>query len=500
MKNIKIFISSVQIEFSKERQNLYDYISTDALLGRFFEPFIFENLPALNVSAEKAYLTQVKKSDIYLGIFGKQYGKEDKEGISPTEHEYNLSCSVNKTRLIFISHQKATERHPKEQALISKIEQDVVRKKFSDISELRAAVYASLVNYLEEKEYLRTLPFDASICRNASLSDIDNEKIISFIEMAKTKRGFSLPVSTNPEKVLTHLHLLNNGSLTNAAVLLFGYQPQNHLVTAEIKCVQFHGNIIQKPIPAYQVYKGDIFQQVNQAVDFVLSRINVSVGTRETSIDAPVDYELPRFAVTEAIVNAVAHRDYTSTGGVQVMLFRDRLEIWNPGQLPQNLSLSKLKKPHGSFPANPLIAEPLFLAGYIEKIGTGILDMISSCHTLGLKEPEFRQEDVFKVILWREEIKTPQATPQVTLQATPQAEYIRRIVFVMTGDYSREKIQELLGLRDRKSFTENYLNPSINQGFIEMTLPEIPTSPKQRYRLTEEGNALQKELNQQKKK
>jgi len=63
---------------------------------------------------------------------------------------------------------------------------------------------------------------------------------------------------------------------------------------------------------------------------------------------------------TEAIVNAVAHKDYTSNASVQVMLFADRLEVWNPGELPPSLTPERLREPHPSIPHNPLIAEPLY--------------------------------------------------------------------------------------------------------------------------------------------
>ena len=134
----------------------------------------------------------------------------------------------------------------------------------------------------------------------------------------------------------------------------------------------------------------------------MLSRIDVSVGTREESIQVPIQYELPPAAVTEAIVNAVAHRDYTSNGSIQVMLFKDRLEIWNPGSLPYGLTTAKLRKPHSSIPANPLLAEPMYLAGFIERMGTGTGDIIRLCDEAGLKKaPEFLQEEIFKTILWR---------------------------------------------------------------------------------------------------
>ena len=115
-----------------------------------------------------------------------------------------------------------------------------------------------------------------------------------------------------------------------------------------------HGTEVAKPIPSYQVYKGTAFELVDQAVDFVLSKINRSIGTRAESVRAPRTYEIPVEVVTEAIVNAVAHRDYTENGSVQVMLFADRLEVRNPGRLPPLLTLEKLREAHRSVPGNPL--------------------------------------------------------------------------------------------------------------------------------------------------
>ncbi len=105
--------------------------------------------------------------------------------------------------------------------------------------------------------------------------------------------------------------------------------------------------------------------------------------------------------VTETIVNAVVHRDYLSTGSVQVMLFKDRLEVWNPGRLPKGMTVEKLNGEHASLPVNPLLANPVYLAGYIEQVGTGTNDVIDRCVELGLRKPEFRQDEDFMVTLWR---------------------------------------------------------------------------------------------------
>ena len=115
----------------------------------------------------------------------------------------------------------------------------------------------------------------------------------------------------------------------------------------------------------------------------MLSKINRAVGTRAKGPTAPATYELPKDAVAEAIINAIAHRDYTSNASVQVMLFADRLEVWNPGELPAPLTIEGLRKPHASIPHNPLIADPMFLATYAEKAGSGILDMIALCAEAG---------------------------------------------------------------------------------------------------------------------
>lgn len=402
MNKIRVFISSVQSEFAEERRILSHYMTSDALLGKFFEPFIFENVPAVNYSATSVYSNEVEHCDIYLGIFGKQYGFEDSEGVSPTEREFDLAGLYSKTRLVFLSNDVDTDRDLKERNLIQKAQQLVVRKRFASNLELKTAVYVSLIRYLEENEYIRTTPFDATLHTRAVIADLDSEKIAAFVGIASAKRGFPFSAESPSETILTHLNLMAQQRVTNAAILLFAKNPQQFFISSEIKCAHFHGTTITKPIPSYHVYKGDVFQLVNQAVDFVLSRIDVSVGTREESIQVPIQYELPPAAVTEAIVNAVAHRDYTSNGSIQVMLFKDRLEIWNPGSLPYGLTTAKLRKPHSSIPANPLLAEPMYLAGFIERMGTGTGDIIRLCDEAGLKKaPEFLQEEIFKTILWR---------------------------------------------------------------------------------------------------
>lgn len=285
--------------------------------------------------------------------------------------------------------------------------------------------------------------------------------------------------------------------LTNASLLLFAKKPQSFFITSEVKCAQFYGNEITKPIPAYQVYQGNIFELIEQAVSFVMSRINVRVGTREKRTDVAVKYELPLDAVREAIVNAITHRDYTSNGSVQVMLFRNRLEVWNPGALPFGLTLAKLLLPHPSIPTNPLLANPVYLAGYIERMGTGTRDIVSKCLELGLRQPEFHQNEEFRVTLWRKEetsgsvtIESGLSWDQVGTKLGLSWDQVKKVLNICLTDRSMVEIMEVVGVTNRTKFRIKYIAPLVEEGLLAMSIPDKANSPQQKYSTTQKGKLL----------
>ena len=512
----KVFISSVQSEFIYERQMLFDYLTSDALLGIYFDPFIFENVPALNTSPASVFLNEVENCDIYIGIFGSLYGYQDAEGISPTEREYVKATLLNKVRFVYVK--KTEQRELKEKLLVKKAESVIIRKGFSTYDELRTAIYASLINYLIENEYIRTSPFDATFHTEADITDLNEETIRDFVGMANRIRSFPFSKNSDINKVLTHLNLIKDKRVTNAALLLFNNRPQRYFISSEIRCAHFHGLTATKPIPSYKVYKGNVFEMIASAVDFVLSKLNLYTGDRSKNIQVEVQYDLPVAAVTEAIVNAVAHRDYSSNASVQVMLFPDRLEVLNPGRLPVGLTIEELYLTHRSIPVNPLLAESLYLYGIIERMGTGTGDILESCSKMGLKRPVFKQGSGFEVVLYRKSVNelmnskdipqvthqvTPQATPQVTHQATsletPQVTYqvtpqvtpqptpqVIKLLTIIENELSTAEILKALQLSDRKNVREAYISSALKMALIEPTYNN-PNHPKQKYRLTPAG-------------
>lgn len=399
----QLFVSSVQKELQAERYAVRDFVHTNDLLRQFFRVFLFEDLPPADLRADDIYLDEVAKSSIYVGIFGSDYGWEDDKGLSPTEKEFNEATRRKKRRLIFIKGRDDTGRHTKMKALIRRAGDVVVRRRFENNDQLLRLLYGSLIQYLQDHGLVAVRDFDAAPCNNATLRDISSRKLKWFIEKARAERNFALAMDTPRKKALTHLNLLSGKKPSQGAVLLFSETVEKHFPSADVTCLHFHGTRIQKPIPSQQVYKGTVFDVVDQTVDFIMARLARSIAPSGQSPDSDVAYEIPYEAVREAVINAVAHRNYASKSGVQVMLFADRLEVWNPGGLPEDLTVDQLRAPHSSVPRNRLLCEPLFLAHYIERAGTGTLDMIRLCVEAGLPEPEFRNEgERFITVIWRD--------------------------------------------------------------------------------------------------
>ena len=83
MNTLRIFSSSVQREFAQERKALRNFLRNSPLMRRCFDVFLFENVPASDRRPDALYLDEVRRSDLYVGLFGNDYGLEDADGISP---------------------------------------------------------------------------------------------------------------------------------------------------------------------------------------------------------------------------------------------------------------------------------------------------------------------------------------------------------------------------------------------------------------------------------
>jgi predicted HTH transcriptional regulator len=388
----KVFISSVQKELQAEREAVNKMVSEDALFSEYFTPYIFEaRKGAKSHSAKKEYTENAADCDVYIGIVGNEYGKKGKDGLSPVEREYNEA--KEKCVYILIKGKKDDGREKETIKFLKKIkdeDQGHCYKRFETMEELLEIVRHSLVDYLKIQGDIFKGNFEDRPVKDATLDDIDNEKIEWFIRTATAVKRLKLPAGSKPVDVLKHFELLHKGKPTIAAILLFGKKPQKYFRISEINCAHYPGVENVKPMISQHVYEGTLFDQVDNGAAFVLGAISRAVIQKPGRADFDRPFEIPEFVVEEAITNAIVHRNYAEAGSVQLGLFADRLDVWNPGTLMKGLSLEMLKQVHSSKPRNPKIAEVMFRAGYIQKQGTGIAEMMRKCREKGLPEPEFK--------------------------------------------------------------------------------------------------------------
>lgn len=171
------------------------------------------------------------------------------------------------------------------------------------------------------------------------------------------------------------------------------------------------------------------------------------------------------------------------------MLFTDRLEVWNPGGLPPSLTLEMLRKPHGSVPHNPLLAEPLYLTKYIERMGTGTRDMIRRCREADLPEPEFAMSDGFVTIVRRKKEQALSMQPESQPELQPESLEVRVLALLVGGPLSKSEMSSQLGQITISGQLNKVVRLLLAEQNIEFTIPNKHNSRLQKYRLTTAGAA-----------
>ena len=279
---------------------------------------------------------------------------------------------------------------------------------------------------------------DQGIC---NVDEIDEKTLEGFVEQAKERRR----IKAEPSAVLENLGMIKDGKITVTGLLCFGKNPQKYLPYAVVKI----GKFVEGRIVYEKEIKGNLIEQIEKSYAEVISLIKKRIADVELKREEVFEYPLQ--AMREIIVNAVAHRDYSSRSPVYVRIFDDRLEVENPGNLLE-LSIEDLKKPHRSVLRNPKIAEVLYYLGYIEKWGTGTLMVIKSCLENGNGEPIFESNGTFKVAIHSSINKFNETERKIM-------EYLREKKIA-----TRKDIEKLLGVKE--STARKYLENLQKKGLI----------------------------------
>ena len=364
--------------------------------------------------------------------------------------------------------------------------------------------------------------FDETACDKFSLErDLDEGNWSLFQRRAK------IPADMEPETALRNLHLVGEeGRMTHAGAWLLARDIRKFNISADVACALFMGTDKVRILDRRD-FQGDVYSMIEETMAWILSKINVEyVIKRVRREERP---ELPEEAIREAVVNALAHRDYRSTANVQVYLFMDRLEIVSPGGLPAGMTEADLGIK--SIPRNPLLFGILHRMEAVERIGSGIRRIRDLCREHGVAEPVIEVSESWVATTFtrpvtepRDQAGTklergrhqaglpdrqagappqpesgpesrpesgPESGPESRPESRPESEpgsFEQRVLWILRqAPMSRSAISTRLGHKSVSGRLKKAIRLLMDDKLIEYTIPEKPNSRLQKYRLTESG-------------
>ncbi|MBR2422812.1 MAG: putative DNA binding domain-containing protein [Oscillospiraceae bacterium] len=310
----------------------------------------------------------------------------------------------------------------------------------------------------------------------ASMSTLDAAQIQNYLLQKKLERpGFAqLP----EDQALEMLNVTRAGTPTLAAVMNFCVYPQGYLPQLAITAVVVPGTEIgehdgiESRFLDNKRIEGTIKTMVDEAITFckrnmkIQTIIDPETGKRRDRTEYPIE------AIREAVLNALIHRDYshlTEGTPVQINFFSDRLEIHSPGSLYGRMTVEQLghARPDLRNPALAVMTEVLVGA---ENRYSGIPTIRREMAAHNLPEPVFEnRRNEFVVTLYNQVQEKPVQSAETLLDFCKEPR-------------SRKEIAAFLGLKTASYATERYIRPMLEEGKLEMTIPDKPKSTRQKYK------------------
>lgn len=273
------------------------------------------------------------------------------------------------------------------------------------------------------------------------------------------------------------------GYLNHSGLLFFYQNPVVYIPQSSVTCVVYKGTV-KVDIIDKKTFELDLIGNIDEAMAFLKRHLNLSYEIKTKRRIEKL--EIPEVVLREAVVNAVAHRDYFEKGAtVMVEVFDDRVEISNPGGLPKGLNEEDFGK--RTLARNPLIASLLQRAGYIEKLGTGITRMKDAMKEAGLPEPKFRFDKFFEAVFERAEVEAK------LLSFNVSAEREKRLMFLLQ-QLKSTGVVDVVVIAEKLQASEKSIRRDLlfleNRGWIRTA----GTTSNRSYQLT---TLAQKQLNDQ---
>lgn len=232
----------------------------------------------------------------------------------------------------------------------------------------------------------RGITWDSMPLPTFTIADVDDGVVKRFKQWAVNKGRINKSVLSEDKFVmLEKLHLVKDGYLTNAAMLLFSNDPEKWQLGAYVKIGFFETD---SDLVYQDEIHGSILDQIDKIVEIIYLKY-MKAKISYVGMQRIERYFVPEEALREALLNALCHKDYSRGIPIQISIYNDKLYIANCGHLPENWTVENLFEKHASQPFNPNIAYVFYLAGFIESWGRGIEKICTVCKKDGVFQPEF---------------------------------------------------------------------------------------------------------------
>ncbi len=272
---------------------------------------------------------------------------------------------------------------------------------------------------------------------NVSVSDLKEETFDFFRKRAlKSKRIEEDVLTDSNEHLIENLQLKEHDFLKRASILLFHPKPENFVTGSYIKIGFFESD---SELMYQDEIHGNIFEQIEKTMNLLFTKY-IKANISYEDIQRVETYEYPKEAVREALLNAIIHKDYSGNTPIQISVYKDKIMIWNEGQLPENWTVETLTKKHSSKPYNPDIANAVFRCGYIESWGRGTIKIIEKCKEAGLPTPLYYYESSGFWVEFRKDIYNEDSLQEFDLNERQ----LKAVMYVKEkGEITNKIYQEL---------------------------------------------------------
>ena len=424
--HLRVFVSSIQKELENERIAVTELVASDPFLDRHVRPVLFEQMPGSPLPARDAYLSALSSCEVYLGILGFEYGRKGEDGLSATHREYEEAKRRGLPTYFFVKGDNAQDsRRDDDMKAFFKAVRDEkaghVYKRFGNYQILKREVRSVLLAELDkrglrptdeetaiaEQTIAQASDFDSRLVDRADERDLDQDLTLAFTKAVTGRREEAiLPTmkEDDPEKNEVLRALLNRGLIwwnnetgrfhpTAGGLLLLGRSPEAVFPQVRVACNAWGG----KERGGDPLDRLDLKVALPHAVEqaFAFLKRNMRHTTRVEGFARVQIDEYPYEALREAVVNAVAHRDYDLQGScIRIDKYEDRIEVLSPGLPPDPLTVEKLSRlDYVPCSRNPNLARGLGFFERIEEQGDGIRRIISTTTAMGLPRPTLSVRD-----------------------------------------------------------------------------------------------------------